>query len=84
MLVRAINLFMNLSIFIELFSNLKSVPLIPNPGNFILPALHPNHGSPVDFLTSPSRKRVWRIAQLRREESPQMRANAGGMTPTGG
>lgn len=74
---------MNLSIFIELFSKPKSVPLIPNPGNSMLPAFHPYYGSPVDFLSPPSRKCVWRITQSRREESSQMRANAEGMASPG-
>ena len=85
--VYSVNLFINLSIFIEFFSNSKSAPLISSPIDSMLPVLRPHQTSPKRFLraaASPSLRGVWRIAQGRWRESPQMRGNAGrGRTGSG-
>ena len=83
MLVLAINLFMNLSIFIELFSNSKSASLILNPKDFMLPAFHPYHGESRRF-SQPAFKKV-RLEDSAVAEGGVLE-NAGkwgGMTPTG-
>ena len=43
------NLFRNLSIFIEFFSNSKSAPLISGPTDTMFPVLRPHQTAPKDF-----------------------------------
>ena len=77
MIVWGMNLFINLSIFIEFFSNSKSSPLILNPTDSMLPVLRPHQTSPKDFL-APSALPSWKGFQ---EDSAQAQerilANAG-------
>ena len=53
--VYSMNLFINLSIFIEFFSNSKSAPLISSPIDSVLPVLRPHQTAPEYFFASPPR-----------------------------
>ena len=75
--VCSVNLFINLSIFIEFFSNSKSAPLISSTTDTVLPVLRPHQTSPKRYLrpaSSPSWRGVRRIALEAVERIP---VNAG-------